>query len=159
MAGMAFDIDGFLSKHGIRVSKDYSSGQVRKIVLAECPFDSNHKAPDSAIFVLNNGAIGFKCLHNSCSHRHWQDVREFYEPDAYAKKSDSTRTISPHRKIELPEDDMPIIEEIQGAKFLQLSDIKNVDRSMMVSIPTGFINLDRYIIGLNKGETSLVSGV
>ena len=70
-----FDIEDFISKHGIRVSKKGEISDGVKYVLEECVFDSNHKAPDAAIFVSKNGAIGYHCFHNSCMGRRWQDVR------------------------------------------------------------------------------------
>lgn len=152
----SFDIDKFISDHNINVAKDYTAGHVRKIILQECPFDTNHKSPDSAIFVLNNGAIGFKCLHNSCSHMTWRDVRAFYDPSAYREHKDTTRSIQPSVRLN-KKPDMPVVEP-NTSKFLQLHEVKNIDRSMMVSIPTGFKGLDDVIIGLNKGEVSLVSG-
>jgi hypothetical protein len=48
-------------------------------VLEECPFNSDHRAPDSAIFEHANGSLGFKCLHASCADKHWRDVRELFE--------------------------------------------------------------------------------
>ena len=83
-----FDIEEWMSKHGIRYEiKD--GGDYTKYVLEECPFDSNHKSPDSMILKQKSGAIGFKCLHDSCQGRHWQDVRILFEPDAYDKQNEA----------------------------------------------------------------------
>jgi hypothetical protein len=46
-----------------------------KYVLEHCPFDIQHRAPDAAIFQNAEGAIGFKCFHNSCADKKWADVR------------------------------------------------------------------------------------
>jgi len=43
--------------------------------------------------------------------------------------------------------------------FLTSTDIKPRDRSQIVSISTGLVELDKKIIGLNKGEVSCVSGL
>ena len=64
-----FDLDGFITQHGIQVEKRSTFKGGTKFVLHECPFDSNHKAPDAAIFQMLDGSFGFKCLHNSCSHQ------------------------------------------------------------------------------------------
>jgi archaellum biogenesis ATPase FlaH len=159
----AFNIDDFIRSTGIQVAKDVTTNGARKIVLENCPFDSSHKAPDSALFIMGNGAIGFKCLHNSCSGHTWKDLRALLDPE-YANRGNRpynnlTRTIRPlnHSVIPSPDDIIPEDKE-KGAKFLQLSDIKNIDRSQIVTIPTGVIELDKSIIGLNKGEVSLISG-
>jgi len=148
-----FDIDTFISDNNIRIAKDVNQNGVRKLVLDECPFDSSHKAPDSALFVMPNGAIGFKCLHNSCSHHGWHDVRTMYDPNAYNNIDNSRIT----KRIEVPNDKSKPKKE-KGNVFLQLHEIQNVDRSKIVTIPTGIDVLDSRIIGLNKGEISLISG-
>lgn len=80
----AFNIETWLSNYGITIhhTDDLPDGAV-KYVLEECPFNSSHKAPDSMIIVQPSGAIGFRCLHNSCSDHNWQELRLKYEPDAY----------------------------------------------------------------------------
>lgn len=79
-----FDVEGFIRRH-LSVKRVDASNSSTKYVLNHCPFNPEHKAPDAAVFVRNDGVIGFKCFHNSCSDRHWRDVRLIYEPDAYAK--------------------------------------------------------------------------
>jgi Superfamily II helicase and inactivated derivatives len=82
-----FDLQEFIQKHGIAVSKETANGNCTKFLLEECPFNSEHKAPDSALFLYNDGALGFKCFHDSCSNNHWQEFRTHYEPEAYEKRS------------------------------------------------------------------------
>lgn len=149
-----FDIDKFIADNGIRVKYETNSGGVRKIVLEECPFDPSHKAPDSAIFVMQNGAIAFKCFHNSCSDKRWSDLRQMYDPTCYERKQEQNRTYQlPHRpekKTETVQDETP--------HFLRMQDIKIIDRSKIVSIKTGIDALDKKLIGMNKGELSIWSG-
>ncbi len=147
----SFDIDQFISQHGILVDKDVNVGGVRKILLKECPFDSNHKAPDSAIFVMNNGAIGFKCFHNSCSNHTWQDVRKLYQP-----QREAWRSTKPTHQIQ--QNNKPQKEDARGKKFLNLADIEAIDRSKLVTIPSKIEGLDKRIIGFNCGEVSLWTG-
>jgi hypothetical protein len=74
----AFDIDAFVGRHLLAASPVAHEGG-RKWVLEECPFNPDHKAPDSAIFEHADGSLGFKCFHNSCSAKTWKDVRERFE--------------------------------------------------------------------------------
>ena len=79
-----FNIENWLADNGIRVAKTTSFDDgATKYVLEECPFNSSHKAPDSMVIAQTSGAIGFKCLHNSCSCYTWRDLRLKFEPDAY----------------------------------------------------------------------------
>lgn len=153
----AFDIDDFIAKHGIRVKYETKSGDVRKLVLEECPFDHNHKAPDSAIFVMNSGAIAFKCFHNSCSDKGWKDLRQMFDPGCYERKQEQTRTFSPLPIAEKKEEAQKITTD-EAPHFLRMQDIEVVDRSQIVSIKTGIDALDKKLIGMNKGELSIWSG-
>lgn len=82
-----FDVEQWLSDHMVHVNKvTHTSDGAVKYVLDECPFNSSHKAPDSMVIVQPSGAIGFRCLHNSCMGKTWQDMRLLYEPDAYDDK-------------------------------------------------------------------------
>lgn len=143
-----FDIDEFIHRNSIQIEKEVSTGGARKILLKECPFDSNHKSPDSAIFVLSSGAIGFKCFHNSCSHHTWADLRAMYEPK---KEYVTNRSIQPMQS-------KPQKVDERGDKFLNLIDIESIDRSKIITIPSKLEELDRRIIGFNLGDVSLWSG-
>lgn len=145
----SFDIDEFIHKHNLPVHSDSSSGGIRKIVFDSCPFDENHKYPDAAIFVMGNGAIGFHCFHNSCRDRTWKDVRRLYEPTAYERRERNEQKYEP--KAESPRVGQP-------SHFSRLCDIKAIDRSQIVSVPTGITELDKKLVGMNKGEMSVWSG-
>lgn len=49
-------------------------------ILSECPFDPQHKAPDSVIGQQPSGAVFFKCFHNSCQGYGWRELRERFDP-------------------------------------------------------------------------------
>ncbi|MGA7235935.1 MAG: YfjI family protein [Bryobacteraceae bacterium] len=73
-----FDLEAFLARHlSAPEPVPYEGG--RKWVLFECPFNPEHKAPDSAVFERANGSLAFKCFHNSCSGYGWRDVRELFD--------------------------------------------------------------------------------
>lgn len=156
-----FDIDGFLSRNRISVNKIVQYGSGVKYILDECVFDCNHKAPDACIFVMRNGAIGYKCFHNSCQNYTWQDVRKKFEPDAYEKKArdfTSQRQIKPTGTTIQDLTSKREEEKTDGKPYKQLSEIISLDRSQIISVPSGFSNLDKRIIGFNKGEVSVWSG-
>ncbi len=149
-----FDLDSFIDKHNIKVNTIQNYGDGSKYVLDNCFFDHSHKGKDAVLFKMNSGAIGYKCFHNSCSSYKWQDVRKMFEPTAYDKKYQQQKTRITSKKDYVPQ---PKVTE-KGNKFQQLTEIQSVDRSQIVSIPSGFTELDRRLIGFNKGEVSLWSG-
>ena len=155
-----FDLRAFIRKHNIEVAKEVPiSGGGTKFVLAHCPFDEGHKAPDSALFELPNGAIAFKCYHNSCSHYDWKAFRLHFEPDAYNKPSQQQyRQYVPQPIPQKPK--YQIKEEIPelGEKWLSLSDIQKVDLTQLEKVKTGFVELDKKIGGLYMSEVTVLSG-
>jgi KaiC/GvpD/RAD55 family RecA-like ATPase len=155
----AFDLDSFISKHNIPVKSEQSYAGGTKYNLDHCLFDENHKGKDAALFKFPDGKIVYKCLHNSCEHYHWKDVRLKYEPDAYDKKHnpDNFAVGRVNKKSEIKVEPQPIIPEI-GKKFLSIAEVQNVDRSQIISMPSGFEKLDKKIIGFNKGEVTVWSG-
>ncbi len=156
-----FDIDEFIRKHNIQVAKDTMDGDTRKIVLKECPFGGDaHSAPDSAIFVMKNGAIGFSCFHSSCAGYTWKDVRLKYEPDAYDKKE--YNNFQYRQRYNTPQRIEPIkpLEETaeKGKVWLKMSDIRKPSFSFADFIPSGITELDRRGVGFKRGMVSVWTG-
>lgn len=159
-----FDIRDWMAKHGIRYKeRKYKDGT--KYVLDECPFNSNHRAPDSAIFELNSGAIGFKCLHNSCAGRTWQDVRVLFEPTAYEQQiNDRDRQIEEGWRRHNAERQKiiyrPMTEETPESPMFQTAEmILSKPEKRREFVKTGITMIDRNLMGLEKGCVSLVSGL
>lgn len=154
-----FDIESWMNDKGIdyKTKVDFDS---TKYILNNCPFDHNHKAPDSMIFKMPNGAIGFKCLHNSCANKKWQDVRMMYEPNAYEKANESfdkaieegwKRHNRDKKKIEINVDNGNIWETI--------TDIQNKPTPDNEYIKTHIDVIDKKLHGLMKGGLSIWSGL
>ena len=154
-----FRITDWLDKYGLRYTeKAYKDGT--KYILDECPFNSDHKAPDSMVTVSSSGALGFKCLHNSCSDKHWRDLRLKFEPDAYEYSNADRRIdegyLSHNRDKELrtvPKAD------IQEPMFLNAKMIAETPEPDAEYIKSGINVIDKKMKGLEKGKISLLSGL
>jgi P4 family phage/plasmid primase-like protien len=70
-----FDMESFLKDRGIEYHDGIKYHDGYKWQLDECPFNSEHKYPDAAVFVVN-GVPGFRCLHNSCYGLGWSQFRD-----------------------------------------------------------------------------------
>ena len=155
------DLEAFLNKHYIAVRNIVRTSSFTKYILDECPFNSSHRAPDSAIFEMSNGGLGFKCLHSSCSQYTWKDFRLKFEPDAYDHKEyqrheHKMQYYSQQKK----EPFVPKKEDsTKGKKWLAMTDVQYVDMSKLVAIPTGYKELDKKIIGLLMGDVTVLSGL
>lgn len=156
-----FDIEGFIRDHDIKIAKRIPFKGGEKLILEECPFDSGHKAPDSALFVMPSGAIGFKCLHNSCSCHTWKDFRLKYDPQAYDRREFEAFS-SRQAKFSVQDKPKPTIlaeSSDKGHKWQTLKDVEWVDPSSLTYIGTGFTELDNKIGGLALGDVTIISGL
>lgn len=158
---ISFDLDDFLQRHNISVTKVIETAAYTKYVLEECPFNSAHKSPDSAVFKMKDGGFGFKCFHASDAAYTFRDFRLHYEPNAYDRKDFNEYNFKRrYYGAYLPEPFEPKKEtDDLGKKWLKFSDIKKFDSNDVVSIPTGILAIDRKIGGLNLGECSILSGI
>lgn len=155
-----FDLDTFLQEHNIKVASISETANYTKYVLEECPFNSSHRAPDSAIFKMRDGSFGFKCLHNSCGHYTFKDFRLKFDPTAYDRKDYREFQFKQRQYGKIYQPFEPVKEtEEKGKKWLSMKDIKRIDISELLSIPTGYHELDRKIIGLFAGELTVLSGL
>ena len=150
-----FDLRAFIHQHGIEVVKESAFKSGTKFVLKECPFDSNHKAPDAALFLTLDGAVGFKCFHNSCSNKTWKDFRLHYDPQAY------THSYSPRREYDRKPEPPQIVAETQeiGKKWLSMGEIKWRNPADIVHIKTGITKIDEKVGGLALGDLTIISGL
>lgn len=80
--GPPFDVIEFLNKNNILIARTENEESSTTYHLKECPFNSDHKSPDSAVIQFNTGHIGFKCFHDSCADKKWTDVRGLYASDS-----------------------------------------------------------------------------
>jgi P4 family phage/plasmid primase-like protien len=46
-----------------------------KWTLLECPFNPEHQNKDAAVFLTDEGILGFKCFHDHCASYHWHEFR------------------------------------------------------------------------------------
>ena len=92
-----FDLLAFMREHGLSYSED-SNDRAKIYKLDHCPFDPSHTNGDAKIFQYGDGAIAFKCHHNSCRKYKWQDVRLKYEPDAYDHEEDDSHIDEGYRR-------------------------------------------------------------
>lgn len=156
-----FDLEGFLAEHGMRYSKA-ANERAEIYRLDECPFDSNHKNGDAKIFLYHNGAIAFKCHHNSCQGYRWQDVRAKFEPDAY-EHADEYAKIDLGWQIhnrEKSKEQVPY-EEIKSPDmmFRTAREIYDDQEPEYEYIRSGITDIDKYLRGWQKGATTVISGL
>ena len=156
-----FDLDEFIAKHNIPVTRKVEVADGTRYYLEHCLFNPNHKGKDAILFKHNNGAVAYYCYHNSCQDNDWRKVREMYEPDAYQRKHNyfpqGYRRFDRYQQN--PEFTPQEENDKQGKKWLSMKDVKYLDISQMTVMPTGYNELDRKIMGLLLGDVSILSGL
>lgn len=156
-----FDLRSWLNEHGI-VYKEDKQGVNTRFTLEYCPWVDTHsdrKKWDSALFLDENGKITFNCQHSHCKGKTWQDVRLFYEPDAYSKpvyqpQQYALRQYAPQKPKYEIKDEIPEL----GEKWMSLSSIEKIDLTKLEKVTTGFTELDYRIGGLYMSEVTVLSG-
>lgn len=157
----SFDLREWLDEHGVQTGDEIKYKDGIKWFLDHCPFNSEHKGRDAAVFQMSNGAVGFHCYHNSCAGYHWRDFRLFYEPDAYKPKEEKAAV--PNYLASKPENfgkknaaDMPDSNE---PYFRTTEEIRQRVVPDEAHIMTGIDGIDTRMIGLKKGYVSVLSGL
>ena len=146
-----FDLIGFMHDHGMTYKED-SNERAKIFLLDECPFDASHKNGDSKIFLYPNGAISFKCHHNSCRQYRWQDVRKKFEPDAYDHQIDDARIdagYQQHKQLKEKEP-QPVPKKEKERTFRKL---KTADALLQKDIPDPVV-----YVGVDNELPLLVEG-
>jgi len=154
-----FDIEDWMNNYGIKYTVKAGNGYT-KYILDECPFDSNHTAPDSMILKQPSGAIGFRCLHSSCEGKKWQDVRLKFEPDAYEKRNeDFYRAIEEGWKRHNRDRKKKEINVENGPTWETVEEIIQKPTPDNEYIKTHIDIIDKKTHGLMKGAVSVWSGL
>lgn len=164
-----FDIEEWLRKYYPHYKKDkFKKDGATKFILDECPFNHNHRAPDSFVVLQHSGAIGFKCSHNSCRDKTWRDFRLLFEPDAYSRSDQIDREITlgwerhnrARNRTQVPGHVLDTSNpDPKAPVLLSVRDIKNIKEPENEYIRTGITELDNSIKGLQKGCVSVLSGL
>lgn len=155
----------WIAQHNVPVRETVHQGGTTKYILECCPFNSDHRNKDAAVFEQADGSLGFNCFHNSCSDKHWSDFRVCYEPDAYTKGAPDTSLKPNHASVTYTAkgaadsflDDPP--KPTNAPVFYTLSDILAFPKVDEEYIPTGITELDKTLGGLKKGLVTCVSGL
>lgn len=152
-----FDLIDFMGRHGMTYKEDFND-RAKIYRLDECPFDHSHRNGDAKIFQYSDGAIAFKCHHNSCRQYKWQDVRKLFEPDAYDKHLDDDRYdegYKAHKEIAEAE---RLEESVKkGKKRKEFRKLKTAEALLQKDIPDPivYIGVDSEVPLLAEGTCIL----
>lgn len=84
--GDRFDIDDWISRHGLNVKPAEPWQGGRKWVFPVCPWNPDHTNHSAYLLEQPSGAIAAGCHHNGCHGKSWADLRELFEPGNREKR-------------------------------------------------------------------------
>jgi hypothetical protein len=84
------DVAEWCKKHDLRIGEVSKWLDAVKYQLLPCPFNADHF--ESLILKHPSGAVSFKCSHNGCSGKTWQDLRDKLEPKEQRQTTKATTT-------------------------------------------------------------------
>ena len=155
-----FDLDAFIARHNIQVTKIENVSGGKKYVLDHCLFDSNHKGKDAVIFQRDNGALAYFCYHNSCRNHNWQEVRRMYEPNAYESRYENRTNVKPNYNRDVQKEFVKQDKtEEKGDVWLKMGNVKKANLDEKDFIQTGINELDRLGLGLMRKHLTVLTGL
>ena len=156
-----FNLEDFMAQNGMTYKED-SNDRAKIYKLDSCPFNPSHRNGDARIFEYSNGAIAFKCHHNSCSKYRWQEVRMLYDPGAYKRNEHDD-------KLERGWKEHNRNKQAQEVRYEVLQDISTMFRNARMIyedaepehefVRSGISVIDRKLNGLQKTGVSVVTGL
>ena len=156
----SFNLEEWIQQHGLTVSKKMPWAGGTKWILSECPFDSSHKGKDASIIQTSDGKICFNCFHNSCSDKHWKELRLKFEPDAYDRKYIEPTVLPNYKNPNYIVEEQQESQIIDGKPvFYTTEQIRLLEAPPEEFIKTGINVIDRKMRGLQKGAVSCLSGL
>ncbi len=119
-----FDVDAYLTEHGVQVySRSTWQGGTRW-VLACCPWNPAHINHSAYVVQFPNGAVAAGCHHDSCRGGNWHSLRDKLEPGwSEQQKKKKSRSDS---------GDDPEVKETQAEVLIRLASV-----ATLFHTPTG----------------------
>lgn len=154
-----FDLDEFITRHGIQVTKKIAVADGTRYILDHCLFNPNHRGKDAILFQHTSGAVAYYCFHNSCQGNDWRKLRETLDPGCYDRRYGVQPQLQrTWRRNEVnpqaPQEETPD----KGKKWKKMSEIPRKEFDPSEYIPTGIPQFDDLIIGFKRKQVSLWSG-
>jgi P4 family phage/plasmid primase-like protien len=91
-----FDLDAWIAENNIAYkSKEPFDGSGIRYMLNECLFDASHTGSSAILGRAPNGAIFYRCQHDSCAKKQWADVRGLFPNTAKTKADPTDESLTP----------------------------------------------------------------
>lgn len=157
---VGIEVESFCLKHGLRINRVENWKDGKKFQITPCPFNQAHS--EAIIISHPSGAVSFKCLHNGCVGKTWQDLREMLEPAAIRPKPEPrpSQPLKPAAKQERPSTDPTIDPRIDVDADLSemLSEVQEQAAGRRTTIPLPWVRLSSGCHALRPGTMTILAG-
>jgi len=162
-----FDLERWCSEHGINIVGKAKTADGTRFYLEHCIFNPEHSGKDAVLFRYDNGAIAYKCLHDSCRGFGWKEMRLKYEPNAYDQQERADFTYRQLRRLDKSQlRQLPIVQQPvplqptaeKGDVSLALGSVSLPVFDIKQYIPSGIEQIDKRIIGFKRKHVTVWSG-
>lgn len=156
VSGEGIDVVAWCCKHCIEIGSVSDWKDAVKYQLLPCPFNSDHS--EALIIKHPSGAVAFKCSHNGCAGKTWQDLRAKFEPVKeqsakleYPEKSYNKPVEARHKRVDPRINVEKDLQEMHQDVDDQLSGRK-------VTIPLPWSRLSDLSDALRPGTLTILAG-
>ncbi len=153
----SFDLDAFIARAGLQVAFEAPWQGGRKIVLAACPWNTEHTNRSAYIVQLANGAIAAGCHHNSCRGKGWPGLRARFDPWHRDDLHHDERRVDQGVDRHVRRGDAGAAREERHPRLVRLSDVEPEDVTWFWRplIPTNKLTLIQGDPGVGKSFLAL----
>lgn len=162
-----FDLERWCAEHGIRIVGKSKTADGTRFYLEHCIFNPEHSGKDAVLFRYDNGAIAYKCLHDSCRGFGWKEVRLKYEPNAYDQQERADFTYRQMRRLDKAQlRQLPIVQPPaplqpsadKGEVWLAMGNVAIPVFDIKQYIPSGIEQIDKRVVGFKRKHVTVWSG-
>ena len=107
-----FDLDAWIARFCPELGEPQVWKDGRKWVFPVCPFNDAHRNRSAVLIQHSNGAIAFRCHHNSCTGNDWRKLRELRDPGCYERRESTLPDVDISGiLVQKPKTETPPVEE------------------------------------------------
>ena len=136
-------VEDFMTRNNLQKHSFEDEGKGQTWHLQSCPFNSDHGAKDSAIFMSQDGKMGFKCFHNSCQQNDWQSLKNLLNDTPYpAQKPDMGRKLQQKTVMETMVEEINRLARSPATASVKNEIVEYLNQDPVVAMASKFSNAD-----------------
>ena len=155
-----FDLDAWIAKFCPELGQPQIWKDGRKWVFPVCPFNDAHRNRSVVLIQQENGAVAFRCHHNSCTGNDWHKLRKLREPGCYDRNDQPLQDVDISGILKQNSRNISAVEIIKPAAIAESPWRKMTDGDVLKAIDgTLFGRLCRYFCSVSEPALPVAVGI